>query len=1217
MHIRKLELRGFKSFPDATVFHFSRGISGIVGPNGCGKSNVVDAVRWCLGEQRAKRLRGQAMQDIIFAGSEGRAELATAEVSLTFEATDEPFPGEYARLDEIQVTRRITRDGNSEYLINFQKVRLKDVQELFLDSGASNPLYSIIEQGRIGEIVRARPEDRRSLIEEAAGISRYKVKRKEAEGRLNDTRQNLERVTDVVDGLTDRLKRLEKQVGKVIRYRRLKTLVRQGEILLGLARYQGLSADRKVLTERLRGAQAQERTLARDLERRDAETRSDREREAHLDAVVGKHRDQLSEAEASRREKESNRQYLQRERDDLSTRMEASNRQLGGAKEDRIAAQQRIAGIGRESQETAEELRSQEALFDTEKTQARDVESAARERRRRVEAGRNAVLEHTRERARIAAKLEGGQAREDELKRRLEQLESDAGDAGGELAEVDRQIAEARAEVLAAEALVQAVSERQRGLAGELKNAENNRTEATGSHRRADELLRRAERTGARVKAQLDSLLSVHRSRSGVDADLVKLLSAAGVLGTLADCLEVSSDRMAAIEVVLGAALDAVLVEDLTTAEAVLGQAEGRVTVVVVGAAEPGDFTDTALVGVRANAAGHIALKALIGDVRTAPSLFEAGSVTDSDAVVVLGDAPLLVRGSVIRAGRQGSAGAAILDRKRQIAALEAELDIALQAVAAAKRAVDEAQVVQNAANDAVDVARGALEAVKGEAAEARLGLDGGRRRQGELERGRKREAERASRLTDARERADKELLKLGHDLIEQAARVQLVEAAIDRLEGELRAEQSALIDESGAVEAARERLAERASDLAALRERIRSQQLAHTSQETLLRAATRAEHEASTALGQAKVRLREIEADEGRCAEELGELAILQEVVRGALDEEGGRLAQVRERLASADLERDAVRTRRDEATAQRMELEQAVANTKLGIAQVREALDEKYEVSVAGMLDRLDRMGVVTLDADEGADGTQVPESVRPKDRPDEDVYTLRITAALLDDEAELAGWQERQDKARRVLSRMGEVNLVALSEYVELAGEYEGLDTQRADLERSVDTIRRTIARLNRVSRERFRETFERVDGYFREMYPRLVGGGKAQLKLTNEDDLLDTGVEVYVQPPGKRLQTLTLLSGGETAMVAIALIFSLFRVKPSPFCLLDEVDAPLDEANGARFNLMLSEMASLSQFIVITHNKKTMEAVETLYGVTMPRPGVSRLVTVKLD
>lgn len=1216
MHIRKLELRGFKSFPDPTAFHFSRGISGIVGPNGCGKSNVVDAVRWCLGEQSAKRLRGQAMQDIIFAGSAERAELGKAEVSLTFEAADEPFPGEYSRLDELQVTRRVTRDGGSEYLINQQKVRLKDVQELFLDSGASNPLYSIIEQGRIGEIVRARPEDRRSLIEEAAGISRYKVKRKEAEGRLKETRANLERVTDVVDGLGSQLRKLEKQVGKVIRYRRLRTQQRQGDILLGLARYHGLSGDRKALTNQLRSAQAAERTLARDLERRDLATREDREREAHLDAQVGKFRDQLAETEASRREKESARQYLKREHTDLTTRREQASRQLGAAREERQAAQSRLAAVGREMEEVSEEIRGLEGMFETEQESVRLAESAARERRRRVESGRTAVLERTREKARLAARIEAGQAREEELQQRLEQLAEEASAAGGDLHAADQEIGAVREAETAAETLVGSIQERETAARTGLKQAEQARSEAIQAQRRSDELLSRAERSAARARARLDSLRGVHESREGVGADLGAVLGAEGVVGTLAECLEVEAAAMPAIEVALGALLDAVLVEDATAAEAVLDATEGRRTVLIVGPSDDDSLAPTGLPGVQGTPAARVALRTLLGATTEGASLQEAVAQRFNGAVLV-GDSCVVMPGGLIHAGREGSAGAAVLERKRQLAALEEEHTVAQAAVEAARTAAESARVERQKVVQALDLARAALDVVRTELAEARLELEGARRRRAELERSRKREAERAERLVLARSRAESALASLSTELVEAEAKVGLADSAIERLEAELRVEQQALLGEGAAVEAARERLGERASELTGLRERLRGQQRARGAEETALRTATRTEKEAEVSLQAARTRLTEIETEQTTLAEELARLAQLQEVVRGSLDEESGRLGAVRERLATADQERDEVRQRRDAAVQQRMELEQSLTTTKAGIAAVRDALQERYELSVAGLMDRLDRMGAVVIEVEEGADGDSVPESARPRERADEAVEDLRITAAMLDDTELLEGWTTRVDTARARLARLGEVNLIALQEYEELSSEHGQIDSQRADLERSVDTIRRTIARLNRVSRERFRETFERVDGYFRELYPRLVGGGKARLRLTNEDDLLETGVEVFVQPPGKRLQALSLLSGGETAMVAIALIFSLFRVKPSPFCLLDEVDAPLDEANGSRFNLMLAEMANLSQFIVITHNKKTMEAVETLYGVTMPRPGVSRLVTVALD
>jgi chromosome segregation protein len=309
-------------------------------------------------------------------------------------------------------------------------------------------------------------------------------------------------------------------------------------------------------------------------------------------------------------------------------------------------------------------------------------------------------------------------------------------------------------------------------------------------------------------------------------------------------------------------------------------------------------------------------------------------------------------------------------------------------------------------------------------------------------------------------------------------------------------------------------------------------------------------------------------------------------------------------------------VRSRRDEARKSLAELEQQLGQVKEQLTRIREGLEERYEISPAGLLDRLARNGHVVIEAEVGLAQAPVLDEVKKGDE-DAEVEDLRVVGAMLEDAALQEAWAERLAKAKRALQRLGEVNLVALQEYKDVSERFAELDGQRADLERSVKSIRGTIARLNRLCRDRFRETFDRVDAIFQELYPRLVGGGKAQLRLTDEEDLLETGVEIYVQPPGKRLQNLTLLSGGEKAMTAIALLLALFKVKPSPFCVLDEVDAPLDEANGARFNDMLREMSAVSQFVVITHNRKTMECADTLYGVTMVQAGVSRLVTVQID
>jgi chromosome segregation protein len=349
-----------------------------------------------------------------------------------------------------------------------------------------------------------------------------------------------------------------------------------------------------------------------------------------------------------------------------------------------------------------------------------------------------------------------------------------------------------------------------------------------------------------------------------------------------------------------------------------------------------------------------------------------------------------------------------------------------------------------------------------------------------------------------------------------------------------------------------------------------------------------------------------------------LAEITEQQSVLRGKIEQGKVQIAEARDLLRKSEDSVRGLRDAREAATAERMELERTLDQVKVEIAQIRSQLDERYAVSVTGLLDRLDRNGQLIVEVPEEARLVPVAnEDEETGAAAESDLEDLCIKPSMLENVKVIEEWVQRLTEAKRKLERLGEVNLVAVQEYAEVKERFDTLEAQRQDLEESVRAIRNTIGQLNRTCRERFRETFDRVNALFQEGYPNLVGGGRARLVLTDEDDMLETGVDIEVQPPGKRLQNLALLSGGEMAMTAIALIFALFQVKPSPFCLLDEVDAPLDEANGARFNNLLREMARLSQFIVITHNKKTMECVDTLYGVTMPSAGVSQLVSVKLD
>ncbi|MBL8619633.1 MAG: chromosome segregation protein SMC [Deltaproteobacteria bacterium] len=1216
MQIRKLELHGFKSFPDRTALSFGAGISGVVGPNGCGKSNVVDAVRWCLGEQRPTRLRGQAMQDVIFAGSADRGPMGSAEVTLHFSAEDEPFPGEYARLSELQVTRKLHRDGSSEYLINQQKVRLKDVQDLFLDSGAANPLYSVIEQGRIGEIVRARPEERRSLIEEAAGISRYKARRKEAEQHLESTITNLGRASDVVDNLAARLRELEKQVGKAMKYRRLSALVRQGEIFLGLSRYAAGAEDRRALTEQARDQTANERTLSRELERREAAVQAGRARLEVLDERIGRLRDRLAELEASRRELESARQYQRKEREDLRARRGNLEEQRAAAEAAAAEAAARVAAVQRERLEAERVLGEIEADLEALRAEQREVEAAARARRARIDAGKNVVMGHVRVITQAEADQRACVARREDLRQREARLGERTVDADSGLSEAKSQhLIAVEAEAAAGRRLVQ-VKEGVESARQGVERGEEQRAAQGRAVREAEGQLSVVEREEARLRARLDSLRALQSDNSGFEEAARAALAVPGVRGTVSDLLSVPAELDHAVTGLLGEALDAIVAPTGAVAAAVAAAVKGRVDVVVLEHAQP--VQEPWLAALAVGDDGLRALGAVVSRCARVPdvaALVAASAAAQAGVLEAGAHAAVDGRGR-LRLGAPGSVGAARLARKREIADLGVVVAEAEGRVTAAREAVVGARAARDAAHAAAEAAREAHEGARRLVGEAELAVREHGRQRVDLEKQVARLEGEARRVAAEAQEVEQAQLGLDQRERELAGRRAAAESAQAAAEKALLEEQSALHAEVQAADRTREAVGARAAEGAGLRERLlglrRTEQAVATQRDTSAAQAARA----AAGLEQATARIAELEADDLRLGESIAAVEGEQDGHRAQLDEDQATAKVLRDQVRADEATLGDVRSRRDEARKSLAELEQQLGQVKEQLTRIREGLEERYEISPAGLLDRLARNGHVVIEAEVGLAQAPVLDEVKKGDE-DAEVEDLRVVGAMLEDAALQEAWAERLAKAKRALQRLGEVNLVALQEYKDVSERFAELDGQRADLERSVKSIRGTIARLNRLCRDRFRETFDRVDAIFQELYPRLVGGGKAQLRLTDEEDLLETGIEVYVQPPGKKAQALSLLSGGETAMVAIALIFSLFRVRPSPFCLLDEVDAPLDEANGARFNAMLSDMSALSQFIVITHNKKTMECMDTLYGVTMVQAGVSRLVTVQID
>ncbi len=1210
MRIRKLELQGFKSFVDRQTFHFGSGIAGVVGPNGCGKSNVVDAVKWCIGEQSAKSLRGAAMADVIFNGSASRPPVGMAEVCLTFAADDEPFSGKWARFEEIAISRRLFRDGASEYRINQERVRLRDVHDLFLDTGVGTQLYSFIEQGRVDRIVLSRPEQRRTLIEEAAGISRYKARRSEALDKLEQTRTNLDRVCQVADDMQARLRSLERQVVKAARYRLLRATVRQGELLLGLARYAGLSEDRRALAGELRQARTVEETTRRTLAAREDGLGGLRDSIAVADVLAGELRDHFAELEAQRRESESARRYQAREREALLERLARLETQVVEHAAQLDLAQAEAERFGADLARWQAAVRGQHDALGVAQAEAQQARGALVDLRAAVDQDKAAITALLTQATRVRAALAANARAQEDLQERRGRAQ--AGDAASrsDLDTLREALAGAQAGLETADAAVSAASATRESDRLGVQASRTAVGEAQTALRTAERAHTAAQGSVAGAEARLASLQALLDAHEGVPGGARELLELPGVLGTLAEHLDVPHDQLDLLQAALGDALEHVLVQDHDALLAAARCATGRVGLITVADAPAPSALAQRFSG---TPAGQAAVARLLASSAQAPDLVQALKAHAGGAgAVVAGDGSRIDASGVVWVGSAGSSpGQVILQRRQALRASTA-------ALAQERRLLTQAGVGAEQAESALETTHQAQAAAVSQAERSDRAF-----RQAQLA-----QAEARQRLRHGTQALDHAQAR-ARELAAERDRLQTGAASLAAEAGQARLLLSELEERQASAETAlQQRQAglqaheERDTDARDTQARVRAERDGGQRQVQLLQvsltSATERRDDAARRLAQSRdetqtsqARIAVLGTEDKALAATIARLGAEQGQVRTRLEDARTRLAADRDKLAQAELGLRGLRERREKYTAARTRLEQRIGEVKHQIETIKTQVEQRHEVSLPGMLDRLDRRAALILPAGDGP-VADLPESLGELDV----AQDLRLTPALLEDRGFIEGWVTQLATSREQLRRIGEVNLTALDEYTEVQARWSWLDEQRADLTRSTETIRRAIADINRTCRTRFRDSFDRVDKAFRTLYPELVGGGEAHLSLTDEDDLLETGVEIYARPPGKRMQSLRLLSGGEKAMTAIALIFAIFKVRPSPFCMLDEVDAPLDEGNGARFNDLLRQMSDLSQFIVVTHNKKTMAAVDTLYGVTMPEPGTSRLVTVRL-
>jgi chromosome segregation protein len=1211
MKIKKLELYGFKSFVDRTVLRFDHDVLGIVGPNGCGKSNIVDAIRWCMGEQSARHLRGRSMEDVIFNGSDSRTAHDFAEVTLTFE-NDAPqvMPLEYKDYAEIAVTRRLHRSGESEYLINKTAVRLRDVTDLFLGTGAGTKAYSIVEQGKVGLIVSAKPEDRRLLIEEAAGITKFKSRKKQAEKKMELTQQNLLRVGDIVAEIERNLASLKRQAAKAERYVAYRSELEDLQLHDAAHRYLEL-----VGWIKLEGAEVERLTRATDegraeLDARDAELDAARLEVHAAEEVLDQAQNASFGADNAVRTQEA---AIERAKDRIVA-LQSREQQAQGEMHD-MGEQAARFGAERDAMEReVAALRTQEerqaSAISEEDSKLADFAGAHAVADGRVIELRQAIAKGQAQIASAEAKLAGFERRRRDMDARLEKLigERDSLDAakvesGARAQELKRSVEDLRAGRVTSAAEKARLEQRLLELKERIQTQDRSVEEGKG------ELSKKRSRYGA--------LEEMHARLEGVGAGTKALVGTRDgcIAGLVADRIEAPPELTQALAGLLGARLQAVVVRDVDRGVALLEELaraqKGRAAIVSLrppfvagfhaalpdvpnegdgaspapaGARSKPDGASPAPAGARSKAVlGRLAdalrfasedeglVRALVGDALVVRDLACARALRDSGirgALVTLDGAVLHPDGRI--AGGQGDAVAAgMLDSKREARELAKEIERL----------------------DAVVTHRfEALQMSRAEIAQTGAGLD------------------RARHEVHTRElalvMAEKDLQKAEERLEGVVKRLQAVaieeqelRRAVEETRGE-RDEAAALLSMAQAqVEIAEGELRDADSALAEAGDRLdRQRQVA-----TACKVAIAGTREKLAAVCGTVVRL-------GRSAGELEERARrLDEELAANAQAHSDTAAQLVAHKEGLQAALDSATEAQDELGRARMEFERlrgGLLERETGLKGLRARFDDlrqtlqRHELVLREKELAFEHLLGGVADKFRGLHLPRVVGDYHMRAAPDE------VSRARIDDLV-------------RLIERMGSVNLDAMREHEENQKRYEFYTTQKADLEKALSDLVRAIQQMNRESRRLFQETFEAVNARFREVFPRMFRGGRAELRMTNPEDLLETGIDIVAQPPGKKLSNIELMSGGEKALTAVSLIFAIFQIKPSPFCILDEVDAPLDEANVARYNEQVRSMTDRSQFILITHSKRTMQVVDVLYGVTMAEPGASKIVSVRMN
>jgi chromosome segregation protein len=1184
MRIKRLELMGFKSFMSKTSINFDEGLTGVVGPNGCGKSNIVDALLWVMGEQSPKSLRGSNMEDVIFNGSSNKKPSSLAEVSITLE-NDGVFPASYLNFSEITVTRRLYRNGESEYLINKVQVRLKDVKEIFMDSGART--YAVIEQGEIERIVLSKAEDRREIIEEAAGITKYKSRKDESKRKLDTTEQNLLRLNDIIAELEKQLTQLERQAKKAENYKKITGELKELDLCVGLHDYVHLDGEAASLRTALDAENNKKQEIDNNISKVELELETNKAQKLGIEEELNKLQNQTVELSTRLNTARARLEMIASEKSNIVQSADIRSSEIESLKLRIARTEHELANVDTEfsSHEEIlnranEEANKAQEVLDSKNTEYETLETWIEEKRANL-------LEHIQAELTAKNNISNFNERVESNKAKLERLAKEKDNYEAELKAIKETMPLLEGNFVDKQGKMK---ELENDLAEFKTKYEELKTELTVSEKQREE----AKLELNSVNSRFEILFDLSKRLEGVSGGVKHIVESGKwndkTRGLLAELIETSPEFEKALASVLGSSLDALVLDEGRNAVDIINslkeEGKGQAGFLALNTKKQvNDNRAWELFGDKSRWANYLLdhvtcderYKALVktllsdvyvvNDINTALDMWTA-SVNDSSYTLVTRDGDVVYSNGIIKGGSPDTISNSLLERKREIKELEEKKYSLVSILESAEQEYSKINSEIADVSSRLDNYNVGINGLSMELASLSK----------ELELTRENVKRQEHRLNETNFDIDQIKFENNHLENELKSAQTILDSsgkAKEEIEAEIRDNKFKLEGISLELNSMRENVTRLKVDASTISERFRSVE----ERKTML------DESITTDRDRLNNFYAEGERSQNREAELTQDTEKTQLEVNSCVEELDGitrKINEVRDTFnivcsTMADMEKNIkdMRAELNTVTGNINTLNTKLSDFSVNSGVLKQRIFDKYEVDITTM-------------STEGVWGDGF------------DKETARQKIAELN----------------KKITDIGPVNIMAIEEYDKLKERRDFLTVQKDDLVRSMEDLKSAIKKIDDTSRVRFKATFDLVNEKFQKFFPILFGGGSAQLTLTNPDDILTTGVDIYAQLPGKKTQNINLFSGGEKSLTAISLVFSIFAIKPSPFCILDEADAPLDDANITRFNEAVRALMDRSQFILITHNKRTMEMLDTLYGVTMEDPGISRIVSVRL-